>query len=72
MDTKERHTPHCAPRCESLEFHLAMSRRTKVLDSIYLLTALNLSGKREELERAAFELVQEHGHIKALRMSGEV
>lgn len=44
----------------------------KVEETKYYITALNLSGQREQLENKAFELIQEKGILKALQYSREV
>ncbi len=38
----------------------------------FLTIALNLSGKREELEAAAISLIEKHGMLKAFQISNSV
>ena len=50
---------------DMLNKHLTTSR----YDKMFYLTALNLSGKREELEKEAYESINKIGRLKALTES---
>ncbi len=66
-------TEEC-PYCEGLD--VVQSKYTDALrvlfnDRKFYMIVLNLSGKREDLETQAFNLINRHGYLKALKLSNQ-
>ena len=56
-------------RCTKLTDDFLALRSVHASDIKYYIIALNLTGKRKELEEKAYELINKHGELKALKLS---
>jgi hypothetical protein len=56
---------------EIIEAQKYQARRSSLENDKFLTIALNLSGKREELENQAEKLIEEHGWLKAFKISSK-
>ena len=54
---------------DSLYDQISMITRISEDNNKFYMIALNLSGRRDELEEASMKLVEEHGYLQAMRMS---
>lgn len=60
---------HLEEICDKLRKELNNAIRLRTEDNRFNMIALNLSGEREDLEKQAYELIDKHGTLKALKMS---